>query len=254
MSALKKCKLAICVFGCVTKEKYSQQVDKIIETWGVDADNNSVPILFILGEEKNDKYVGDKFIYLNGIDNDLRSASYKQWLGLKFIYENYDPEFVICCGTDTFVNIPKLLKFLEKHDSTDKLYIGGKGMTVPINGKAYYFHSGGPGFVISKKLLEVLYPMLHNIMEIWLAIVNTESVRNTGCNFDGSCDIGMAYFASENGATTIRDDAAFANCNHQGIPHRRGKFRIQDAISLHYMNAKTCDDYWKILKSNNYFL
>jgi hypothetical protein len=249
MSTLKKCKLAVCVFACVTKEEYSKQVDKIIETWGIDADNNSVPIYFFLGEENNDKYNGEKFVYLKGVANDYLSASYKQWLGLKYIYENYDAEFVICCGTDTFINIPKLLKYLEKFDCNEKLYIGGKTRPIGINDKVYYWHSGGPGFVLSKKILEIFYPKLHNIMDTWISICNIDNVIKRYTLYP-CCDVGMGYFANQEAdAKLIRDDLAFVDCNH-----KNKKIKLSNVLSLHHMKSNDCDDYYKILKTNNYFL
>src|SRR5579864_507725 len=98
--------LVICVFGCVTIEKYKQELLKIVETWGKHAKERNVKVLYFLGEEQMDMTgkdhgsnlgvsdaIGENFIYMKGVTNDKLSASYKQNLGLKYIYEKYNPAF-----------------------------------------------------------------------------------------------------------------------------------------------------------------
>ena len=98
-----------------------------------------------------------KYINLQGVKNDYLSASYKQFLGMKYIYENYKTKFVICVGTDTYLNIPKLISYINNFDYTDFLYIGGHGCERQIGTKKYYFHSGGPGFIITYNILKKIY-------------------------------------------------------------------------------------------------
>ena len=62
-----------------------------------------------------------------GISNDYLSASYKQNLGLKYVYERINPKFVYCCGTDTYIFIDRLLEYIKKLNYNDMLYIGGDG-------------------------------------------------------------------------------------------------------------------------------
>ena len=74
-------------------------------------------ILYFLGEQKI--LDGEKFIHLPGVGDDYLSATYKQWYGLKYIFEKYKSKFTIFIGTDTYVNIPKCLDLIKKYEDAD---------------------------------------------------------------------------------------------------------------------------------------
>ena len=82
-----------CIYGCLTVEKYKNQLLKLQDTWGLKATSMNYKVLYFLGEEKTE-YHGEEFVYLNGVSNDYISASYKQNLGLKYIHDNYNYNFV----------------------------------------------------------------------------------------------------------------------------------------------------------------
>jgi hypothetical protein len=248
---MQKFKLIICVYGCITIGKYKEQINKINQTWGSNL-NNSVKILYFLGQEKNNEFNGDQYIYLPNVTNDYLSASYKQFLGLKYIYENYDAEFIICCGTDTFINIPKLLLFINKFNSNDNLYIGGHGCNRTIGDKTYYFHSGGPGFLITKKCLQKLHPFLHDLMEKWINICSSNNVTY----LTTACDVAISYFIQNyiNSDIIRIDDYSFTNCNHKGMPCHPNMVDKKNIISCHNMNPSDFDEFYNILKSNNFFV
>ena len=130
--------LVLCVFGCITIPKYKDQIKKIKETYEQDC-GEDVKIIYFLGEEMTD-YHEDNFVYLPGVSNDYLSASHKQYLGIKYIHEHYDTKYVLSCGTDTFVNLPKLVLYLKQFNPEDSLYIGGYGDTRIIGDESYYFH------------------------------------------------------------------------------------------------------------------
>jgi hypothetical protein len=244
----------ICLFACDKIEKYRKEIRIINETWGKQCVNN-IKILYFLGEEKTDEFSGDSYINLKNVKDDYNSASYKQFLGLKYIYENYQPKFVFCCGTDTFINIPKLLLLLQDFDPNDTLYIGGHGDGRKIGNKIYYFHSGGSGFIISSESLNKLYPILHNIMDQWIQICNYNDVNNLIC----ACDVAIAYYLQQPNINTkiIKKENFFA-CNYQGYmfdtPCCLGKVIIKDIVSCHFMTTENCIDFNKILLENNFFV
>lgn len=244
-------KLIICIFGCVTIDKYRNQIKKIKETYEKYC-NKDVKMLFFLGENKYANYHEDNFIYLPNIGDDYISASYKQQLGLKYIHDNYNPDFVLCCGTDTFINIPKLLLFIEKFDRNKNLYIGGHGCHRNISGKSYYFHSGGPGFIISNECLKKLYPYLNNLTDNWTKICKDSGIDN----LIPACDVAISYFLQYYVHTDVikTNDLSFIHCNHRGYPCHVNKIIMKDIISCHSMSLKDFDEFNNILKINNYFL
>jgi hypothetical protein len=145
--------LIILIFACYTITKYKEQINILNETWVKKcSEYKNIKVLYFLGEQKIDQFIDTqtiKYINLIGIKDDYFSASYKQFLGLKYVKENYNTKFIICLGSDTYLNIPKLLLYIKNFDHNDNLYIGGHGCVREICSKKYYFHSGGPGFIIT---------------------------------------------------------------------------------------------------------
>jgi hypothetical protein len=259
--------LIINVFACPTIETYKNEIIKINETWGATAAHMGVKVLFFFGEEQTD-LIGDNYIYLPNIKNDYNSASWKQYLGFKHIYENYDFKFIFTCGTDTFINIEQLLLYLDNFDYNKKLYIGGHGCYVNVfNDSNIYFHNGGAGFILTKKILEELYPIIINLQIQWEFLCIEKNSMHLFC----ACDISIAYFLPKyinDYETIISED--FYNCNYLGylkhfsccLQHFSccvGRFEIQKEylsnikkiISCHNMKEADFDNFQKILDNKN---
>ncbi len=244
--------MVICVFGCVTIPKYAEELRKINSTWGSQPVCD-LKILFFLGEERSSEFIGDQYVYLTGVSNDYMSASYKQFLGLKHVYEQHNPEFVMCCGTDTFINIPKLLQFLNRFNANDKLYIGGHGDTRDILGKQYYFHSGGAGFVLSRAALAAFYPLCDTAVDRWIDVCLQWGEQNR----KPACDLAMSYLLQTqlNDVKTIKaDENTFLGCNYTGWPCHQGNVRIDNIITCHSMTLQDCDNFYRILQHTNFFM
>jgi hypothetical protein len=246
--------LIICVYGCNTIKKYNDQIIKINETWGKKCQEyKNIKLLYFLGETINPYNTTSDYIYLPNIQNDYLSASYKQYLGLKYIYDNYKTKYIICCGTDTYLNIPKLLNFINKFDSNDNLYIGGHGCNRSINNKNIYFHSGGPGFIITYPCLSELYPYLENIMKEWPGIC----INNKSENLIAACDVGISYYLQlDNMNTKIikTNDLSFIHCNYKGVPCHINEIDIKTIISCHSMSLNDFDEFTKLLIENDFFI
>jgi hypothetical protein len=245
-------KVIIGVMGCITNEKYMLQIKKINETWGKNV-SKFVKVLFFLGEEKlnTQEFNGEEYIYLNGVLNDYLSASDKQNLGLKYIHDNYNCDFSLIVGSDSFVNIPKLLLFLENYNSEDKLYIGGHGCNRVIGNKNYYFHSGA-GIILSSLALKQLYPYLSNLLNEWTTICKNNNVHYLIV----ACDVAISYYIQEYTDIQIikSTNSSFRSCNHTGYPCHQMNNNVNDIIVCHLMSLKDMDDFNNILLSNNYFI
>ena len=184
--------IIICIFDCDTIDKYITQIDCINNTLGNQCtENNNVKLLYFLGEETNDKsFIENNYIHLKGVKDDYLSESYKQYLGLKYIYENYKPNFIFICNKDTYVNIPKLLNYLNKFNYNDTLYIGRNGDVRIINNKNIYYHYGETGFIISYMSLKKIYPFCENIMEDWLDLCK----KNNLDRLKEEYDVSLSYY------------------------------------------------------------
>ena len=249
-----KYKLIINVFGCVTKQKYKDEIIKINETWGKRCQELEVKVLFFLGEEKSDLIDDTKYIYLNGVDNNYESAGYKQNLGFKYIYENYDFDYVYTCGTDTYLNVDKLLQYLDTLDKTKDLYIGGHGNFRKIGNDYIYFHSGGSGVVLTKSIISTLYPKLNTIDEEWKQLCISKNVNE----LIPACDVLLGYYINKFNYEIIKNNNFYA-CNHKGYMYNNfnccaDNINIENIIACHYMLLNDFDEYTTILQDNNYFL
>lgn len=270
-------KVAICVFGCITHPLYRQQLLKIHETWGRQCENLNVPVYYFLGEDRIPSFASDykypaRMVYLPGVKNDYLSASYKQNMGLKYILDNEaDIDFIYVCGTDTYLNIDRLISFLEYFDPTYKLCIGGHynifdnrtirfdeylKSVIPANataassttvGDGLAFFYGGAGFILTKAMLDTLYNYLDTMVGHWVGRVPPK--------FHGACDVCMAYYVHCLGGKFVRFYNRFFECNHRGVINISRKMgykcicdccsktiRICDIISCHNMSLEDFDD------------
>lgn len=253
---MKDFKLVVCIFACATVQKYKDEILKIEQTWGKRAEEKGVKVLYFLGEEPTDLINDEKYIYIKNVGNDYASASYKQNLGLKYIYENYNAEFVFTCGSDTYVNIDKMLEYINHFDSSKNLYIGGDGAYRQVGYENVYYHSGGSGFIISKPVLKVLYPILQTLQNEWINICNQNNVQYLIV----ACDVLVGYIVKRiENIEIIESQNAFKGwCNYKGYANNTivccvDKINISEIISCHYMTLQDFDEFTSILENNNYF-
>ena len=248
--------LIILVYACYTIDKYREQIKCINETWGKKCEQyNNIKLIYFLGENHIDDFSDTErtqYINIAGVKDDYLSASYKQFLGLAYIYNNYNPKFVICIGTDTYLNIPKLLVYINEFDYNENLYIGGHGCNRMINSKNYYYHSGGPGFIITYTCLQKIYNKLPNLMDTWIHICNEYNVDN----LVPACDVAISYFLQQcdiNVTIIKMNDLSFLHCNYYGHPCHLFKVDITQIVSCHSMNINDFYYFTNILNRNNYF-
>jgi len=249
--------LIIVVYACYTLEKYKKQIEIINSTWGKQCELfKNIKIVYFLGEKKISGFNDTeciKYVNLIGVKDDYLSASYKQFLGMKYIYENYKTKFMICVGTDTYLNIPKLLSYVNSLDYTDCLYIGGHGCHRQIGKKIYYFHSGGPGFIITYDVLKKIYDFLPNLMDNWISLCKLNNINN----LIPACDVAISYYLQQpniNVKIIKATELSFLHCNYKGQPCHQNIINMSNIISCHLMNEEDFYDFTNILNNNNYFV
>ena len=235
---MEKKKLIICVYACDKIPKYISEIETINNTWGKLCTDN-IKLLYFLGEKVNPQFTGEQYINLPNVLDDYASASYKQFLGLKYISENYTTDFVICCGTDTYLNIPKLSLFLNQFDPTENLYIGGHGDVIKIGDKQCYYHTGGPGIILTQHCLRALYPRLNTLMADWLNICNTHNL-----NLHTACDVAISYFLQQENTIIVKmNDLSFTHCNYHGWPCHQRYVQPRQIIACHTMTPRDFYDF-----------
>lgn len=245
--------LIIGVYACDTQIKYKNQILKMNETHNnLLGEYKNIKLIYFLGEEKTD-LIGEQYVNLLGVKNDYLSASYKQFLGLKYIHEKYKSKFIIFIGTDTYINIKKIIIFLQNYNSNDNLYIGGHGDYRLIGNENIYFHSGGPGFIITQKCLELIYPYLENFVDSWINIC----IKNNIQYLIPACDVAIAYLIQQpiiNTNIIKINELSFIYCNYLGYPCHHNQINYKMLISCHNMSLIDFDNFTNLLIKNNYFI
>jgi len=115
---------------------------------------------------------------IQGAGEDKISNMKKIFYGLQIIYKQQQNssnphKWYYLAGCDTFVNVHHIIKRLDTYDHTKPFFIGGhNGIETCREGNSKIhkisFPSGGAGFFISSKLLELMIPHLTDYVEnIW---------------------------------------------------------------------------------------
>ena len=241
--------LVIVIFACDTIEKYLHQVLKIEDTWAKDVYSRpNIKLLFFFGEDE--VLIKDNYIHLKGVKNDYLSASYKQWYGLKYAYENYDAKFVITAGTDTFLNIPKLMTLLSNFESNATSIIGFKlpnSLRRLSNSKLHYL-DGGIGVILTSPALKLLYPKFCNVNAFMTDWIKLSSRRKCCCDLTGACDVALAYYYIQ-----LCNKYAYSVSSIQCITDNNIKPN-KNTIFMHPIKLGNFDKYYNILLENNHFI
>ena len=231
--------LIIGVYACDKVMSYVLQLQAVRETWGKEVLSN-VKILYFLGEERTGLWNDEEsFIHLPGVEDDYLSASYKQFLGMRYIHQHYRDQyrFVMFCGTDTYPVMERLVEFMKNWDPKHPIYMGGHGDYRSIGEEMpnMYFHSGGPGFILSYAAVEILYPSLETAVEDWIKVCHKNNVQELTV----ACDVALAYLVHTIGKDSIKVvmvNVGFMNCNFCGFPCHVGEFSFEQILSCHNMS------------------
>lgn len=239
-------KVIICVYACVTVPKYREQVMKIRETWYKRALERGMLVLFFLGEEPTD-LVGPEYVYLRGVGNDYDSASLKQNLGIKYIVDNYNFDFIYVCGGDTFLVIDNIEKLIKNNDANENIAIGGHGCYRNIDNERTYFMSGGSGFLLSNRCCNLLYDWLEGMFDDWKQKCIEQELDLISC-----CDVAISYYLQKKiGTVIMKEDDKFFHCTYYGYPCHPGQVDDSKIVSCHLMSLYDFDNFQAILKSRN---
>jgi hypothetical protein len=234
-------KVVFCVFGCATKLIYKKQILKVLQTWGSKAKEHNFEVIFFLGEEKTD-LVGKDYIYLDGVANDYYSASIKQNLGLKYIHDNCVYDFVFVLGTDTYVNIEILIKYLKTQNPDDNICIGGHGAVSVVDETDVFYLSGGAGIILSRKSLSHISPFLTTMFESWKKLKIEEK-------YISACDLCISYYLHKCDCVFIEENSLFYNCNYKDNTCHKGV--KLDAITCHNMTLNDFDTYTYLIQKKS---
>jgi hypothetical protein len=121
------------------------------------------------------------------VGEDYRSAHRKQFLGLLELRHRVpDAKWFFMTGCDAFIFKDNLVALLDRYDPSMELLVGGHCGMVTVDGEALLYPAGGPGFAVSKALVDALVPAIPGFVGQW-------EEANPG--LATACDAAMAYLA-----------------------------------------------------------
>ncbi len=243
----KKIPMAIVIFGCATIPKYKQEILTIQETWGLDAKRAGIPYYFILGEEPTDLQCPE-FIYLTGVDNTYESAKYKQFLGHLEICKRHNPDIVFICGTDTFVNIPKLIQASQTFNPEVPYLIGNDGFHKQFGPLDADFLSGGGGLLTTRAANRLLIPYCLAVCQSW-----TDACTIFRSDLSAASDVILSFLAHYLKISFVQV-YSFYHVSWKSVDAVQGPIRIKDITTCHMMSRQDCLEFYEVLRANKYFL
>lgn len=123
----------------------------------------------------------------SNVGEDYFSATPKQFLGLKALYEKFsDKKWFYITGCDAYVYAEPLCAMLNNFDATKPLYIGGNFLKRTVDGTEFFFPAGGCVFVLSNALVAKLLPHINFILD--------DLCKYELFYKDGACDAAMGYY------------------------------------------------------------
>ena len=224
----------------------------IRQTWGHFGTRRDVSIGFVLGQTLNqpleDQLSAENFMYndlirghfIDSYNNlTLKTISLLEWVDVNCV----NVSFVLKTDDDMFINVPKLLQFIEKHHKDRRTIFGrlAKKWTPIRNKKSKYYVSPeqyfppifpqfttGPAYLMTSDIVHDLFTKSLNQTYLKLEDVYTTGIVAQLLNIKR---INVNEFLNRR--------IAFNQCN------------IKKAISIHMVKGNEQFDLWKKLLDNN---
>ena len=202
-------KITIGVISTVAKEKYRQQLRAAKETWVQCAKAAGIEVYFFAGNVKSSTF--PDLIYLEQCGEDYNSAFSKQFFGISWLYQHIKADYYCIIGLDTYIHIPNLLKYLNTIKNEGYLYLGGHGYKRYLDGKYFYYHDGGAGFILNHLVLEKIADKSGQICSEWPLLCKDSP------KLLPACDVAIAYYLNKwNLVTNPQRSENFYMCNYRG--------------------------------------
>ena len=237
-------RLVIGVMATAVNQKYQDQIRACIDTWCRETTELNVPVYFFGGHLP---FPVNNYINLPGAQEDYNSAFDKQFRGLQYLHGHISADFYMIIGTDTYLNIPNLLKLLDKYDPAKDLYLGGHGChlqhqnTRLLDGYTVYYMSGGAGFVLTKGTTTKIVTQIDEIKQEWPLICD----RNSKNDLLPACDVALAYYLHKLSIFPTVEKGFYPYTSHGQYEHVvvDRQMDLETLISCHYMTPTLMEEY-----------
>jgi hypothetical protein len=213
--ALRPEEIAVGVFTSALNLR--ERALSVQETW-----LRAFPNGFLLGG-----YYGDpalKMISLGqDVGEDYHSAHRKQFLGLlELLRRCPEAKWFFITGCDAFVLPQNLIELLGSYDWRTELFVGGHCGRVPVNGEQLVYPEGGPGFALSRPLVEAIAPVIPAFIVEW---------ERDQPSWSSSCDVALAFLIKRERGMMVSYVEGFYSLppyRYPGNPYRDGEGNVVD--------------------------
>ena len=237
-------RISIGCMACTTIPKYVNEIKSVLETWYPECWAIDIPVYFFTGEQVSDDEKSlntSHIVHLKGVDDSYDSASLKQWLGYKYLYDNVPSDFYIIVGTDNYVWGERLLPIINKYSPDQPFLISGYGQTRMVGSKQQHFPFGGCGLILTHKAVTILYEKLPILYDNWKKLIGPGELT-------AACDLAMAYYAEQHNIVICRDYGLYSQDwlgNGKWGRINEGPINYNIAAVFHYMNDHNMKSYHK---------
>ncbi|ORX91553.1 hypothetical protein K493DRAFT_355495 [Basidiobolus meristosporus CBS 931.73] len=142
------------IFVLTSSKTFYDRGRAVIDTWGRVAEERGIPVYFASSVVPAEKY---GFLTLDIPETDYEHIYQRTFLALEHFHKLNHYDWIMKVDDDTYVNVDQLLKAITEEDPNQLRLLGhmDSGPAAPI-------HScfGGPGYILSKKLLNAVGPYL----------------------------------------------------------------------------------------------
>jgi len=211
--------------GVMTSVNLKHRYTACMNTWGKDFDH----VYYFGGVES-----GSDIIKLENVGEDYRSALEKQFLGLKYMYEQPENhQWFFICGCDTFLYKDNLVEMISQFDPNEELFIGGHCGSFRnlyrFQTDCDLFPSGGGGFFISRKLMDKIYGKIDSFIQEWFSICLT--------HFSGvhpaAGDVAITYFLWKHFGIKVTVVEGF-----YGLQPENYSYIVPKPLTFHYISPQ----------------
>lgn len=223
--------LVMCTVGYANK-KYRDQTLGCCETWVRDTERT----YFFCGNcfdpafeqecmEKSNYHA--EFIHLQDVGEDYQSASYKQWMGLGWLFQNSPSDWYGILGTDNYVFYDRLTTLLSRHSTNVPYMIGGFCQMRNVKGGNCQLLLGGTGLFLNHVAVQKMWNIYSDrtcggriICDEWIRECQLE-----GNGFGSACDLALTLRAQDFDVPLVIEKSLYV-CNHKGEWPYGNSFRI----------------------------
>ncbi|MBN1242897.1 MAG: hypothetical protein JXA15_09370 [Spirochaetales bacterium] len=157
------------------------------------------------------------------VGEDYASAHKKQFLGLLELRRRFPgASWYFLTGCDAYVYADNLRALLAGFDPERELLIGGHCGQAEIRGERLIFPAGGPGFALSRALVEALATAIPAFIDAW---------PSEFPDLAGACDVAMAWLAKRERSVKVTFADGFYSCppyRYPGNPYLDGNGIVVD--------------------------